>query len=247
VQRLHVRVVVPPGVAVHARFKTGALGSFLCRGLVSDLSAAGLSASITDGHRGAMPDEGHEVAAELEVDGVEALVTGAVHRVGVRHLTLSFLLEQRDGCPNLSVLLPIACLLTRRVDPVTGPAGRSLESRLGHQHFRGDGPLGLRVRTRSPSWWELSFLDFLVRWSESPGRVAGGRESGLETGVETGVILRSSPPGSGFEPLPAGPAFIGHPLPWRSLLEATRLIASRSRAALPGYAAAFDLIEHTLG
>jgi hypothetical protein len=232
-KRTRTRVVVPPGVVVHARFNTGPRGSISWRGLVNDLSAAGLGAALTEGPRGLAPEEGQRVVAELNLDGTEVAVEGHVKRVGARTIAVVFTPAQQGEEQSVPLLALLAQLLTRRIE-LLGPRGqRTGAARLGHQHFYGSGPLNLRVQADGPAWWELSFLDYLVSWSE-------------ETGLRTGEVDRAFSVTRATDPLAAGPRISRHASPWRSLRQVGCLIAAKARRALPEQATSLDLVERVL-
>jgi PilZ domain-containing protein len=234
-RRVHVRVQLPPAVAVYARVhgRTGAGATM--RGVCSDISAGGLAMRVIEGGRFEVPQEGHDVDVQVEYEGVEATTTGRVVRASTQQLSVAFARADRDEEMNVAMLSLMARVVTRRVETFDRArfAG-SLAARRVHQHFYGAGYLDVRVQPEARPWWQAVFLDFLVVWSERTGK------------LETGVIDRSFAATKADDPLSASAHVVRHAKPWRSLLEVASLIAARCVAAQPAHKASFALMQKTL-
>jgi hypothetical protein len=233
-KRLNVRVVVPPTMALYARVRSSARATGVCRGVVGDLSAAGMAVTVIEGGRFELPREGQDVTVELDFEGTAARVAGKVVRVGARQISIAYPVELRDETLNEELLSLIARVVTKRVDYMDARRFvHSLHARLAHRHFAGAGYLDLRVQVDAPAWWQVVFLEYLTSWSE-----AGG--------LETGILDRSYSTERPSDALAMRTGVTRHPAPWRSLLRLTHLIAGQCLLALPAHADCFALVQRTL-
>jgi hypothetical protein len=233
-KRMHVRVVIPTALTVYARIRARAGAGGACRGVVNDVSAAGMALAIIEGSRYELPHEGQEVVVELNFEGTEAEVVGRVVRVGARELSIAYPAEPKDETVPSDLLTLVARVVTSRIDFVDSRRHvESLRARLAHRHFSSAGYLDVRVQVAPPAWWQAVFLEYLASWSE-----AGG--------LETGVIDRSYATEHADDALLVQPSVTRHARPWPALLRLAHLIATRCQAAAPTHADAFVLMQRTL-
>ena len=176
-KRSSVRVVVPSTIPTYCTIQRRGRTSGGQRGLVRDLSAAGLSMHIFDNLGEPFP-EGEAISGRVDSAGATAVFSGEVIRASRNEVGIRFT-HAADELFNMQLLMLIMRIVTGKIQYADrGTARGALRHELTHKHFYGPGYLDVRVQRSSPAWWQVVFLEYLCAWSEA-------------TGVSTGTIDRS--------------------------------------------------------
>jgi hypothetical protein len=237
-RRDHARVVLSPSDPVYARVRSRTTAA-TTRGVVVDLSAGGMGAQIVADGRIETPQDREEVTVHLEYEGVEAMALGRVVRTSLGDLSVRFNPATTDDMLNRELLALLAHVVTRRMERVdTERFAQVLPTAFAHEHFFGGGYLDVRIQAREaagvPAWWQIVFLEYLVRWS-------------AEEGLATGLLRRAVIADRAVDVLPFAPTVTSHPAPWSALLQLAGVIAHRGLLVASDQAESFRFVLGTLG